>query len=74
MTQTSEVQVYAYRGICEHGKVRVIIADRPEWARDTAKEVALCIRRGLTIDRVTVEDARKSEMNCPQCNEKRKKT
>lgn len=73
MTQTSEVQVYAYRGICEHGKVRVMIVDRPELAKLAAKEVALCIRRGLTVDRVTVEAARKSDMDCPQCDEKRKR-
>ena len=73
MEQESEVQIYAYRGICEHGKVRVMIADDPEFAKDTAKEVSKCIRSGLIIDRVTVEEARKSDMKCPECYEKHRK-
>lgn len=73
MESVTEVQVFAYRGICEHGKIRVLMADRPEWGKDTAKEVSMCIRRGLIIDRVTVEEARKSDMNCPECDEKFKR-
>lgn len=63
-------EVFTYRGICEHGKVRVMIVDDPQWARNTASEVAKCICRGLAIDRVTVEEARKSDMKCPACDEK----
>lgn len=66
-------EVFTYRGICEHGKVRVMIVDDPQWASNTASEVAKCIRRGLSIDRVTVEEARKSDMKCPACDEKHSK-
>lgn len=60
-------QVFAYRGLCKHGKVRVMIVDSAEWVKETAREVADCIARGLTVDRVTVEEARKSDMDCPEC-------
>ena len=61
-------QVYAYRGICKHGKVRLMTVDKPEYAKDVAKDIADCIRHGLTVDRVTVEEARKSDMICPECD------
>jgi hypothetical protein len=67
-------QHFSYRGICKHGKVRVMVVDCPEMKKEAAKTVADCIRRGLTVDRVTVEEARKSDMNCPDCDLDRKKS
>lgn len=65
-------QVFTYRGICEHGKVRMMIVDCPELKKEIAKELSLCIRRGLTVDRVTVEEARKSDLLCSPCDKKRR--
>jgi hypothetical protein len=62
------MSVMAYRASCTHGKVRVLMVDEPQFAKDNAKEIASCIKGGLTIDRVTVEEARKSDMNCPECD------
>lgn len=71
MARTQEIE-FAYRGICEHGKVRVLMADDPEDRKRTARTVSKLIRDGLTVDRVTVEEARKSDMACEVCRAKRK--
>ena len=63
--------VMAYRGICEHGKVRAVSVDRPDLKKYTAKDVAEWVKYGLKIDRVTVEEARKSDWNCEPCDAKR---
>lgn len=42
----------------ECGCVTFLIVDNPEHAKDTAREVARMMRAGLTINRMTVEDAR----------------
>ena len=66
-------QKYAYRAMCEHGKVRWMCADHPRWAEITTAEVRYALARGLTVDRVTVEEARRSDMDCPECDKKWRK-
>ena len=61
-------EVMTYRGICQHGKVRFMAVDEPDMAKENAHEVAKLIRAGFTIDRVTVEVARKSDMKCEACD------
>ena len=56
MSKTNTPMAYAARlpggnGYC------AITADMPEFARDTAKDVAMWIRAGATVDHVSVEAA-----------------
>lgn len=53
----SETMCYAakFPGFPGFGAVSV---DKPEYAKDNAKFVSQCIKRGATIERVTVEEAR----------------
>lgn len=69
--QVSE-QRYAYRGFCEHGKVRALCVDMPEMRKEAAKLAKEAIERGGTLDRVTVEEARKSDMKCEACDARKK--
>ena len=48
-----------YIGINKEGKCRAAAVDNPEHAKDVAKTVADWIKHGLTVERVTVEEARK---------------
>ena len=61
-------QVYAYRALCGHGKVRFMAVDRPDVMRDCAEEIADMLRHGLRLERVTVEEARRSDMHCDECD------
>lgn len=61
-------QVYAYVGICSHGKVRAITVDEPEYAKETRKDVAEFMRGGLTIERWTIEATRSAEFLCDICS------
>jgi hypothetical protein len=63
-------QVYAFVGRCEHGKVRAIAVDLPNYKRLTDRDVANFVRNGLTVERVTVEDARRLSIVCYQCQRK----
>lgn len=65
----SEEQVYAYRAMCEHGKTRAIVVDEPDVMRDCAKDIASWLKDGLRLERVTIEDARKSDIKCEPCDE-----
>ena len=47
-------EVPAYIGRCKCGAIRFTCVDKPEYAKDNAKEIAKCIRNGLAIERVTV--------------------
>ena len=47
-------EVPAYIGRCKCGAIRFTTVDKPEYAKDNAKEIAKCIRAGLIIERVTV--------------------
>ena len=57
----------AYRVTCIHGKAMLLTADRPEMREENANEIAKCIRAGLTVERVTAEEARKSDFGCEEC-------
>ena len=48
------------------GCVTFLMVDDPSHSRDTALEVARCVRDGMAIDRTTVEEARKLPLaTCP---------
>lgn len=65
-------EVMTVRGICPHGKVRFMAVDEPDIMKDCKKDIAVMVAEGFTIDRVTVEEARKSDMKCEPCDEARK--
>ena len=64
----------AYVCTCKHGKVQVMMVDIPEEAKENGKEIARAMKQGLRVDRVTMEDARKSNFGpCPECRAERRK-
>ncbi len=46
---------------CGCGKLVFASVDKPEMAKDNAKEVAKLIRDGLTIEKMTVADVRTAD-------------
>lgn len=59
------------RGICPHGKVRFMAVDEPSVIdAEVKREIGSMVAAGFTIDRVTVEEARKSDMFCTDCGDK----
>lgn len=58
----------AYRATCPHGQAVLLTADRPDMQAENAREIAACIRAGFTIDRITAEEARKSNFGCEVCH------
>jgi Ethanolamine utilization protein EutJ (predicted chaperonin) len=56
MSETDKDQTPAYIARCKCGCRGIVMCtvDRPEHAVDVAKEVADCIRDGLTVEHVTV--------------------
>ena len=57
------------RGICPHGKVRFMAVDEPKVIDAKVKrDIGKMVAAGFTMDRVTVEEARKSDMNCAECD------
>ena len=64
--------VMTVRGICPHGKVRFMAVDEPEVIDAKVKrEIGDMVAAGYTIDRVTVEEARKSDMHCDTCDDRK---
>ncbi len=55
-----EYPAYIGRKTC--GCVVFAMVDDPEHKKETAKEIAKCIRQGLTIERMTVKEVRELEM------------
>ena len=53
---------HAYIGINKDGKCRAAVVDNPDHAKDTRKSVQEFMKSGLTIERVTIEEARKRLM------------
>lgn len=53
-----------YIGINAKGECRAAAVDTPEHTKDTAKTVAGWIKHGMTVERVTVEEARKRLQAC----------
>lgn len=67
-----------FRGLCEHGKVRCMMTEpgpnsSPAWVKNFKKEKAEMNRLAHTVDYVTVEVARTSDMDCAVCDLKKKK-
>ena len=62
-----------YIGKRECGACIALAVDMPNHKKETAKEVAKWIRSGLSVERVTVKEARKSlfgkcgNPECPDC-------
>lgn len=46
------------------GCIVCVAVDRPEYAKDNAKEVARWIRKGLTIEKMSVFEVQKSSLGC----------
>lgn len=61
----NDKQVMAYIGRKPCGCVTCITVDIPDMQKENAKEIAKWIRRGYTVEHVTVEVARKSFTVCP---------
>ncbi|MCA0455627.1 MAG: hypothetical protein LCI00_16750 [Chloroflexi bacterium] len=60
----------AYIGRKWCGCVVCMIVDRPQYLKDTAKEVSSWIKWGLTVERVTPEEASAQfNWNCEHGNE-----
>lgn len=47
------------------GCATVGIADTPEHAKDVARDIAQCVRWGMSIERVSIEEARTAIGSCP---------
>ena len=61
----------AYMAKCCCGGMVMACVDNPKHKKDTAKEVAACIRKGYSISRITVEEVRempfcKNHGNCEE--------
>ena len=59
---TAESMSYIGRKVC--GCVVAVIVDSDEHRKDTAREIAAWMRDGLTIERVTVANARELVRFC----------
>ena len=58
-----------YIGREKCGCVTVAIVDNPEHKKATAKEVAKCIREGMTVELMPVEAVRELPFGC-KCKDK----
>ena len=54
----------SYVGIKPCGCAVAAVVDRPEWAKDTAKDVARWVRDGLRVERWSVERVRAELREC----------
>ena len=59
---TEELMSYIGRKPC--GCVVFATIDRPEYKKDIAREIGKCLRQGLTIERMPVEQARPLITKC----------
>jgi len=64
---TLKPQVFVYRAFCDHGKAIALVVDEPEIIKGYADEMAEWLKGGLHIERVTADEARKSDMFCSEC-------
>ena len=60
------------RGICKHGKVRFMCSTEPDILKHARKDISDMVLAGFTFDKVPVEVARQSDMNCVECDEQTK--
>ena len=76
-TETTKEEVaYCYVGRQAGCRcIGVVVVDKPEYAKDTAKTVSDAVKAGLTIERMTVEDFRNSKdhFGCAQPGDMRMK-
>ena len=49
----------------ECGCVTVAMVDSEQAKRENARELAMCVRSGMTIERIPVEEARPLITSCP---------
>lgn len=70
----SNEPAYIARRPC--GCIAMVAVDAPEYAKDLAKEIGKCIRKGYAIERVTVGQVRTTHWlsDCPVCKPNRHKT
>ncbi len=54
----------AYVARDSHGCILFAAVDTPDMARDNAKEIAACIRKGLTVERVSLDVVRSTPFGC----------
>ena len=54
----------AYIARDAHGCILFAAVDMPGIAQDNAKEIAACIRKGLTVERVNVDVVRSTPFGC----------
>ena len=72
--ETTMTPVMTIRGICPHGKVRFMAVDEPKVIdAKVRREIGRMVAAGFTMDRVTVEEARKSDMHCDACEGMRRR-
>lgn len=58
------VNGFAYVGRKPCGCIGAAFVDKPEHAKDIAREVASWIRDGLTVERMTTEEVRAADWKC----------
>jgi hypothetical protein len=68
MATQAQTEVMALRMICPHGKVRMLCSTRPDVLKGARREISEMMMAGFTSDRVPVEIARTSDMDCPECD------
>ena len=59
MTQTERDQAICYIARDTCGCVVACAVDEPQYAKDNAKEIAKWIKKGLTVERMSVIEVRK---------------
>lgn len=64
---------FAYIGTKPCGHTVAAFVDRPEYAKEIAKEIPKWIRSGMKVDRVPVEDARTMLHFC-ECDKPKRQT
>jgi hypothetical protein len=61
----SEVQM-AYIGLGACGCLRMAVVDDPAHTRETARQIAMAVKLGETVERVTVEQVRTMPWRCAE--------
>lgn len=64
MTQEERDKAMCYIGRSSCGCVVAVAVDEPKYQKDNAKEIGNWIRNGLTVERMSVVEARKT-FGCP---------
>lgn len=65
---TTAPEPMAYIAVAPCGCTKMATVDRPQYAKDIAKEIAACARAGYTIEHVTCAYVREHWLSsCEQC-------